>query len=191
VPLGKVQSATCVSARKSAQELSDAELIERAQTGQVTAFAELYDRYAGKVLALARRMLGSSCDADDLLHDVFLEAWQGVRDYDPARASVLTWLAVRTRSRAADRLARRSREQHAQRRLCESDAAPEPLMAAETMLSTRTALAELDLPLRSVLELMYVAGLTAPEISEQVGVAEGTVRSRLARGLMKLERALR
>jgi len=175
-----------------APEVSDADLVARAQTGHVEAFAELYDPHAGHVLGVARRILGSGGDADDLLHDVFLEAWQSVRDYDPNRASVVTWLLVRTRSRAADRLARRSRERHAQSLLqlaAHELVAPPP--AAELALATRDALGKLESPLRAALELMYVAGLTAPEISAQTGVAEGTVRSRVARGLIKLERALR
>jgi RNA polymerase sigma-70 factor, ECF subfamily len=172
--------------------LSDAELIARAQTGHVAAFAELYDRYAARVHAVARRILGSGSDADDLLHDVFLEAWQSVRDYDPSRATVSTWLLVRTRSRAIDRIARRSRERRAQHVLCAAEQQlPSPLAAAELTLATRTALGQLESPLRTALELMYIAGLTAPEISAQTGVAEGTVRSRVARGLSKLERALR
>jgi RNA polymerase sigma-70 factor (ECF subfamily) len=175
-----------------APDVSDAELVARAQTGHVEAFAELYDRHAGHVLRVARRILGSGGDADDLLHDVFLEAWQSVRDYDPNRASVVTWLLVRTRSRAADRLARRSRERHAQSQLhLAAHALVAPPPAAELALATRDALGQLESPLRAALELMYVAGLTAPEISAQTGVAEGTVRSRVARGLIKLERALR
>jgi RNA polymerase sigma factor (sigma-70 family) len=65
------------------------------------------------------------------------------------------------------------------------------LIAIETTLRTRAALARLETPLRDAVELMYVAGLTAPEISAQFGIAEGTVRSRVARGLEKLGRALR
>jgi RNA polymerase sigma-70 factor (ECF subfamily) len=173
-------------------EIRDADLIARAQIGHVDAFAELYDRHAPRVLSIARRILGHGCEAEDLLHDVFLESWQCVRDYDPARASVLTWLSVRTRSRAADRLARRSRERQAQQLLIERElesGLPPP--AAESALATRTALARLESPLRTPLELMYVAGLTASEISVQIGVAEGTVRSRVARGLSQLERVLR
>jgi RNA polymerase sigma-70 factor (ECF subfamily) len=171
-------------------EIRDADLIARAQIGHVDAFAELYDRHAPRVLSIARRILGHSCEAEDLLHDVFLESWQCVRDYDPARASVLTWLSVRTRSRAADRLARRSRERQAQQLLVELELSLPP-PAAESALATRTALARLESPLRTPLELMYVAGLTASEISVQIGVAEGTVRSRVARGLSQLERVLR
>jgi RNA polymerase sigma-70 factor (ECF subfamily) len=176
----------------STQEILDAELIARARIGQVEAFAELYDRHAPRVLAVARRILGDACEAEDLLHDVFLESWQCVRDYDPTRGGVLTWLLVRTRSRAADRMARRSRERQARQLIFERelDSNP-PLPTAESELATRTALARLESPLRMPLELMYVAGLTASEISVQIGVAEGTVRSRVARGLSQLERVLR
>jgi RNA polymerase sigma factor (sigma-70 family) len=104
---------------------------------------------------------------------------------------VLTWLLVRTRSRAHDRRARRSRELLARRALLEEQVAPTPPMAAEQALATRAALHALPSPLRATAELMYVAGLTAPEISEHTGVAEGTIRSRVARALDHLARALR
>lgn len=174
----------------------DRALIRLAQNGHVESFAELYDRHASRVLAVARRRLGWGCDADDLLHDVFLEAWQNIREYDPARASVATWLCVRARSRAADRLARRRAEVHACQMLTETNRASAQLTAAtdvlpEALLATRTAVTRLEKPLRRSIELMYVAGLTAPEIAAQTGTAEGTVRSRLGRGLHKLQRALR
>lgn len=167
----------------------DAALIGCAQRGDVEAFAALYDRHAPKVLTLARYLLGSAADADDLLHDVFLESWQSVRDYDPARASVLSWLLMRTRSRARDRLIRRTRERRVLERarpLTDRSDAPE-----HHGLSIHHALAALDTPVRTALELMYVAGMTAREISAHTQVPEGTVRSRLARGLALLGHALR
>lgn len=186
---GLLDSPAMASDAAPTLEIPDSELIARARVGDVLAFAAIYDRYAPRVLAVARRILGAGSDAEDLLHDVFLEAWQCIRDYDPARASVVTWLSVRTRSRAFDRRARRSRERQLlrgyQRQAARSSG------AAESALATRAALARLDAPLRTPLELMYIAGLTAPEISAQIGVAEGTVRSRLARGLLELERVLR
>jgi RNA polymerase sigma-70 factor (ECF subfamily) len=166
-------------------------LITRAQQGDVEAFAELYDRHAPQVLAIARRALGNAADADDLLHDVFLEAWQGVRAYDPARASFRTWLCVRARSRALDRLGRRRRELQVERQLSQIAAPCAASAAAERSLTTRSALAHLPAPLRLAVELTYLLGMTAPEIAAHTGLAEGTVRSRLARGLCELERALR
>jgi RNA polymerase sigma-70 factor (ECF subfamily) len=162
--------------------------MQRARAGNVAAFAQVYDRHAPFVLAVLQRMLRSSADAQDLLHDVFLEAWQGVRQYDTTRASVRTWLLVRTRSRALDRIAHDGRQQRlaTDAHALEGNAAPRP----ERELALHAALRDLDAPSRDALELTYVWGFTASEISERTQVPEGTVRSRLARGLSKLGRML-
>jgi RNA polymerase sigma-70 factor (ECF subfamily) len=175
-----------------AEGLDDLELMRRAQSGDVDAFAHIYDRHAPVLLAVAQRMLASASEAHDLLHDVFLEAWQAVRSYDPQRAGVRTWLLVRTRSRALDRMGQRARQQSAQRALALAGTADATLgMASEHTVAVRAALAVLEPGVRTTLELTYYAGMTALEIAERMRVPEGTVRSRLARGLQQLETALR
>lgn len=170
---------------------SDQELIGRAQRGDVTAFAAIYDRHAATALALGKRMLASLGEAQDVLHDVFLEAWQCVREYDAQRASVRTWLLVRMRSRALDRLARRSLEQRVQRGLPPSAAnAAREAAPADRSIAVRQALEQLEPEVRSSLELIYFGGFTAAEVAQHMRVPEGTVRSRIARGLLALERAL-
>jgi RNA polymerase sigma-70 factor (ECF subfamily) len=171
--------------------LSDLELIRRAKLGDVEAFAAIYDRHAATVLALGKRILASLGDAQDVLHDVFLEAWQSVRDYDSERASVRTWLLVRMRSRALDRIGRRALEQRVQHSLPPSAAALDADAAQpDRRFAVRQALAQLDAALRSSLELIYFGGFTAAEAAQHMNVPEGTVRSRVARGLLALEQAL-
>jgi RNA polymerase sigma-70 factor (ECF subfamily) len=172
---------------------SDVDLMRRAGAGEVEAFAAIYDRHAPALLALAQRMLTGASEAQDLLHDVFLEAWQSAREYDPDRASVRTWLLVRTRSRALDRMGRRAREHDARSSLRPHDGpAREHATAAEAerRVAVRQALAELEASVRETLELSYFAGLTAEEIAERMDVPTGTVRSRLARGLSRLAQVL-
>ena len=77
----------------------DVVLIIEAARGSREAFGALYGRHAGAVATLARRVLGAGAEADDLVHDVFLEAWARAGDFDPSRGSVRAWLLVRTRSR--------------------------------------------------------------------------------------------
>ncbi|HEY2216370.1 MAG TPA: sigma factor, partial [Solirubrobacteraceae bacterium] len=72
----------------------------RAAAGDRAALGLLYDRFAPSMLAVGQRILGSAREAEDLVHDVFLEAWLRARYYDPARGSVRTWLMLRLRSRA-------------------------------------------------------------------------------------------
>jgi len=165
---------------------SDAELIERACAGNVAAFAEIYDRQAPVVLALLRRVIGDRVEAEDLLHDVFLEAWRSIRRYDAQRGSVRAWLLVRARSRALDRRARLA-QQSASHRLLPTAAELPP---SEHALVVQQALATLPPEVRETLELTYFEGLTAPELSARLQVAEGTVRSRLHRGLAALKHVL-
>ena len=173
--------------------MSDTELMRRSAQGDVDAFAQIYDRHAGSLLALTQRMHFASSEAQDLLHDVFLEAWQAVRDYDPERASVRTWLLVRARSRALDRLGRNAREQSVRRTLPPDNPASSQRAFgshAERSLAVRQALAELEPSVRETLELTYYEGLTALEIAGRMNVPHGTVKSRLARGLQALQRVL-
>jgi len=169
----------------------DLELIRRAKLGDVEAFAVIYDRHAPIALALGKRILASLGDAQDVLHDVFLEAWQCVREYDSDRASVRTWLLVRMRSRALDRLGRRALEQRIADGLPPCAAmAPPDAVHPDHRFALRQALDRLDAALRSSLELMYFGGFTAAEVARHMNVPEGTVRSRVARALLVLEQAL-
>src|SRR5262245_39452125 len=82
----------------------DDSLIVVADGGDASALARLYDRYAPPLLSAGERILKNRRDAEDLLHDVFVEVWQQAGDYDPSRGSVKSWLFLRMRSRAIDRL---------------------------------------------------------------------------------------
>src|SRR5262249_59888365 len=70
--------------------------------GDRRALATLYERHASLLLGLALRIVREKREAEDLLHDVFLEAWRSAKDFDPKRGRVRTWLAIRMRSRALD-----------------------------------------------------------------------------------------
>ncbi len=184
-----------VSAAKAGQRLpaepvaDDAELIHRVQCGDANAMGSIYDRHGSSLFALAIRMLGAEREAEDLLHDVFLEAWEHAREYDPSKGSLHTWLAVRLRSRALDRLGRA--EARRTRSLEESAESvrnlPDGAQSAVDGLAVRRALERLEANVRRVLELSYFDDLTAREIAERDGVPLGTVKSRLARGLSALE----
>src|SRR5712692_6603075 len=92
------------AARAPDLQPSDPELIERIAGGDRQALAALYDRYASSLLGAGMRTLKQRRDAEDVLHDVFVEVWQQAGDYDPMRGSVKAWLFLRMRSRAIDRL---------------------------------------------------------------------------------------
>lgn len=167
----------------------DAPLVRAVARGDQAALAALYDRHAPLLLAVGRRILGAPREAEDLLHDVFLEAWRAAGDYDPARGSVRAWLVMRMRSRALDRVRAAGRAKVV---LGASDAQPE--VAGEPQDLGRgvdrarvlVALERLSPEHREILELGYFEGLSSSEIAARLSVPIGTVKSRVARGLAQL-----
>ena len=170
--------------------MSDADLVRAVAAGDRGALAALYDRHAALLLAVGLRVLRSRLDAEDLLHDVFLEIWRRAPSYDPQRGTVRAWLLVRTRSRALDRLkspgyARVVSMETSGVREDQLAVAEDPMNGADGAL-VRGALGDLPVDQRAVLELAYFEGLSLTEIAERLAVPVGTIKSRLARALGKL-----
>ncbi|MGR9108276.1 MAG: sigma-70 family RNA polymerase sigma factor [Gammaproteobacteria bacterium] len=179
---------------RSEQEI-DHDIVAAIQAGDRSAFAHLYDRHAAWLLAVAYRILGNRRDAEDLLHDVFIEVWDKARGYDPQRGSVRSWLAIRTRSRALDRI--RSLKLIRNHEAVEIDhlaPAGNDSAGTETGVDHRTARRVVDaLPdkQRTVIQLSYFQGLTCQEIAERCEIPLGTVKSRLASALNTLRDSLK
>ena len=168
----------------------DERLLSRIAAGDRAAVAELYDRHAARLLALGARILRDSREAEDVLHDVFVEAWQKAKDYDRSRGTVQAWLCLRMRSRSLDRLrsAGRSRTVLSEEVVRASTAMHTELDMSEApdRRAAREALMALPEEQRVVLELAYFQGLSSSEIAEALAVPMGTVKSRTAAGLRKL-----
>ena len=170
----------------------DQELLAAAANGSVDSLAQLYDRYAPLMLGVARRLLPDPAAAEDLVHDVFLEAWRSADSYVAERGSVRTWLLVRLRSRALDRL----RADQVRTRKLEpgmgtawiGESAHDELQRVPDRRLVIEALAQLDVQQRETLELAYFEGLSAREIAERTRAPIGTVKSRIASGLARLRR---
>lgn len=174
----------------------DAGLVSALASGDRRALADLYDRHAPWMLGQAHHILGNRRDAEDLVHDVFLEVWRKAASYQPERAGVRTWLRVKLRSRAVDRI--RSRElarRHGVRRLLEDDDPVDPDSASDLLRCVDRgraleALASLPESQRRVIEMSYLEGVAAGEIARRCGLPLGTVKSRMSRGLALLRERL-
>lgn len=171
---------------------SDERLIVGTANGDKDALARLYDRYASSLLALGQRILGGRRDAEDLLHDVFVEVWQQAGDYSPERGSVKSWIFLRMRSRAIDRLRLASRKnvELGEQVLATAtrDLAEDPALSPDRA-QVRDTLSSLPPDQRVAIELAYFGGLSGAQIAVQLGVPLGTVKTRLALGMSKLRAA--
>src|SRR5512140_792397 len=91
-----------MAADHPSDDAQDEGLVVAMAAGDRQALATLYERHSALLLGLALRIVREKREAEDLLHDVFLEAWRSAKDFDPKRGRVRTWLAIRMRSRALD-----------------------------------------------------------------------------------------
>jgi RNA polymerase sigma-70 factor (ECF subfamily) len=182
--------------RESARRVEDSDLVARMAAGDEAALSELYDRHAPTLLGFALRILGAVAEAEEVLQEVFVHAWNQAAGYDPTRARVSTWLVLLARSRAVDRLRTRQvgeRVVAAAGREAPVQESAEGLERVQDGERRRRVLAELvRLPpeQRRILQLAYYGGLTQTEIADAEGLPLGTVKTRTLLALRKLRRAL-
>jgi RNA polymerase sigma-70 factor (ECF subfamily) len=171
----------------------DTRIVARIASGDREALGALYDRYASLLLAVSLKMLRARREAEDLVHDVFVEVWQRAGDFDPRRGSVKVWLLVRMRSRCLDRVrsagyARVSSIGDREEELLGGSSANGESAAEHSQV--RDALRELPESQRAVLYLGYFEGLSSVEIAARLEIPVGTVKSRVATALSKLRATL-
>jgi RNA polymerase sigma-70 factor, ECF subfamily len=177
----------------------DRELVRSIARGSSDALGRLYDRHAGVVYAMARRILVQQEDAEEVVQDVFSQVWRDAARYEAGRASVAGWIVMLARARAIDRLrARRARPDSntagapdAGPVLADAGPSPEEITAsADDAKRVRGALETLPENQRALVDLAYFEGLTHSEIAERTSVPLGTVKTRLRTAMASLREAL-
>ncbi len=163
-------------------------LVARLGRGDPDALAELHRTYGGVVLGDLRRALRDPATAEDVHQEVFLEVWRRGPSYDPARASLGTWIMLIARSRAIDHLRRRIPEPLDPQAAVAAE--PEDPGASPDLLVERWAmavhLARLPQEQARILRMRFHEGLSQTEIAERPGIPLGTVKTYMVRGLRRL-----
>ncbi len=167
---------------------SDAGLVTAAQRGDGSAFGRLYDRFAPMVHGIMLSRV-SAADADDLVHDVFLTALRQLRSLRNASAFG-GWLAQIARNRARDYYRRGPQKDEVQLPDALPGAGAESASAEAEAHAALRIIQELPEAYRETLLLRLVEGMTGPEIASRTGLASGSVRVNLHRGMKLLHERL-
>ncbi|HEY3543761.1 MAG TPA: sigma-70 family RNA polymerase sigma factor [Gaiellaceae bacterium] len=173
---------------------SDADLVQAVASGDADALRELDRRHRRLARDRAFRVLRSSQLAEDAAQDAFVDIWRTARAFDPARASVRTWISILAHRRAVD-LARREarrrlRDGTAETLPTDSYSAEDAVLLRLDRVRVRAALEGLSDNHRELLELAYYAGYSQSQLSRRFGIPLGTVKSRMFHGLRELRLAL-
>jgi RNA polymerase sigma-70 factor (ECF subfamily) len=177
------------------EEFSDAQLVTAIGRYSEVALAEAYRRHGGAVFGLAKRVLHSAPEAEDVTQEVFLRLWNQPDRFDPARGSLRSYLLAQTHGRAVDAV-----RSSASRRLREAKDAMRRARTAYDMqheawdlaLADQVTVAMGELPdeERRAIELAYFDGRTYREVARLLDQPEGTIKSRIRNGMRRMRAAL-
>jgi RNA polymerase sigma-70 factor (ECF subfamily) len=176
-------------------EASDAALVVSIGRYQQAALAEAYRRNAGAVYGLAKRLLSDHARAEEIVQEVFIRLWNEPDRFDPDRGTLRSFLLAQTHGRSVDVIrsdvARRKREERETREQAEGgyDLGREVWDMALAG-HVRDAMSVLNPGERAAIELAYFGGRTYKEAADELGEAEGTVKSRIRVGLKRLRAEL-
>jgi RNA polymerase sigma-70 factor, ECF subfamily len=179
--------------RRSAPTPSELRIAAGLRRRDPDAVRALYAEYGPGALALLRDAIRDRSAVEDVYQQVLLEAWQRGRSFDPARASLRTWLATIARSRAIDHLRRRVPEPQDP---CDphsrfaSAGASEPVSQLLDRVTLEQLLERLAPGEAELVRLRWQLGLSQAQISAHTGVPLGTVKSRTASALRRLRTML-
>jgi RNA polymerase sigma-70 factor (ECF subfamily) len=165
---------------------------ERVRLGDESAFAEFYDEVGGVVYGTVLRVIRNPAQAEEVTQEVFVELWRTAARFDPTRGSVRTWAATMAHRRAVDRV--RSEQSARDREAADAtrDVVPEHDQVAEEVAAhldrerVAHALQGLTEPQREAVTMAYYGGLTYREVAIRLDLPEGTVKTRIRDGLIKL-----
>ena len=169
-------------------------LLARVARGDQSAFQGVYDRAAGQILGIVRAIVRDPAQSEEVTQEVLLELWRTASRFDPGLGSPLAWVTTLAHRRAVDRV--RSEQKATQRELRATVAAiayDEVIETVEARLDrerVRRCLGSLTELQRESVTLAYYDGYTYREVAELLGVAVGTVKTRMRDGLIRLRDCL-
>jgi RNA polymerase sigma-70 factor, ECF subfamily len=171
------------------------ELIQRVGRGDQDAFAQLYDATAPLVHGVVLKVVRDPSQTEEVVQEVFVELWRVAPRFDPGKGSVASWVATIAHRRAVDRV----RSEQASRNRVErelSKVEPAADVVSETVVEVdhadferrrvRRALDRLTAMQRQALELAYFGGYTYREVAVLLDVPEGTIKTRIRDGMIRL-----
>jgi RNA polymerase sigma-70 factor (ECF subfamily) len=187
----RADSSRADASRADASRADDlaAELVKIAR-GDATAFEKAYDEMAAPVFGIVKRVIRDPAQSEEVTQEVLLEVWRTAYRFDQAKGSAMAWIMTLAHRRAVDRVRSAQKEAERERRVATA-AIPfdEVAETVETNLEherVRRCLGSLTPLQREAVTLAYYGGYTYPQVAELLGVALGTIKTRIRDGLIRM-----
>jgi RNA polymerase sigma-70 factor (ECF subfamily) len=170
------------------------DLLRAVARGDERAYEAVYAQTASWVLGVVRRVLRDPAQSEEVMQEVMLDVWRSASRFDPVIGSGTAWIMTLAHRRAVDRVrAERSlasRERRTAVADVDYDDAAETAMASLERERVRRCLETLTALQDECVRLAYYNGYTYREVARLLGVPEGTVKTRMRDGLIRLRDCL-
>jgi RNA polymerase sigma-70 factor (ECF subfamily) len=170
-------------------------LLARVARGDHRAFELLYGELAGPIYGVVRQVLRDPAQSEEIAQEVLLEIWRTATRFDPAKGSPAAWALTIAHRRAVDRVRSETASSRREERAA-ADLAGEYDDVAEVVAATldgqrvRRCLGSLTELQRESIKLAYYGGYSYPQVAQLLGVALGTVKTRIRDGLIRMRDCL-
>ena len=173
---------------------SEEELVGLLLQKDQQAFSYLYDNYAGALNAVILKMVDNKELAEDILQEAFVKVWNNFENYDKTKGRLFTWMLNITRNLTIDTL--RSKSFKKQQQISGDENSVSSLEDTKAGLDKfdamglRKQVSNLKEDQRSIIDLAYFVGYTQDEISKQLGIPLGTVKTRMRTAILELRKKI-
>ena len=169
-------------------------LLARVARGDHAAFEAVYDQLAGPVYGIVRKVLRDPAQSEEVAQEVMLEIWRTASRFDPSRGGAASWALTIAHRRAVDRVRAETAAAERARKLAPGPVAGDDVSElVETALDrqrVRRCLGALTALQAEAVKLAYYGGYTYPQVAELLGIALGTVKTRIRDGLIRMRDCL-
>ncbi|MDB5203748.1 MAG: polymerase, sigma-24 subunit, subfamily [Ferruginibacter sp.] len=173
---------------------SEEELVMLLQGQDQAAFSYLYDNYASALNGVISRMVEEQQLAEDILQEAFLKIWNNFKQYDSSKGRLFTWMINITRNLTIDTL--RSKGYKKQKKISQDENSvsnyQDKTLSPDRFdsMGIRKQLLNLKPDQKVIIDLAYFNGYTQEEISKEMGIPLGTVKTRMRSAIMELRKIL-
>jgi RNA polymerase sigma-70 factor, ECF subfamily len=177
-----------IAEKKYAEE----ELVFLLQSKNQQAFSYLYDNYAGALNGVIYRMVENAEISEDILQEVFIKIWNNFSNYDASKGRLFTWMVNIAKNLTIDTL--RSKGYKKQKQISTDENTitfvKDESISADRFdgIGLRKQLENLKPEQRKIIDLAYYSGYTQDEISKELGMPLGTVKTRMRSAIIELRK---